>query len=386
MIPIGYNEILEIARGCGLRILAIVDDLSPLREAEKTLCEWQESGCAGEMHYMLRPPAALDELLPGVRTVLICAAALSGGAGGTLPGGCGRVARYAWGRDYHRVLKHRLRLAAEQLKAAHEGLAYRVFTDAVPLLERALARRAGVGFIGKNTMLIRPGAGSFLLLGELLLAAEVAGAPAPAMRERCGDCTLCLDGCPAAALTRPRRLDARRCISYLTIEKRGALTVPERESIGEWIFGCDLCQECCPYNARALHTAAAVEIPELDRAAGCGPFLELQQVLRLRDGAAFTRRFAGTPLMRATREGLLRNAAVVAANICALEAVPALSAAAAEDAAPLVRAHALWALGRLAPHCSAAERRGIRVLVERGQKEKNEAVAKEAQALLESEE
>jgi epoxyqueuosine reductase len=246
------------------------------------------------------------------------------------------------------ILKRRLEAFCEELKSMQPELVYRVFSDAVPLLERGYAAQAGLGFIGKNTMLIRPKAGSFSFLGEILWNLEVEAEPAPVDVTNCGACERCITRCPSHAFSEPFVLDARRCVSYLTIEKRGAFTEGESQAIGEWLFGCDLCQEICPFNHRALKEGLASDLPEFDAHAGTGPWLNLASVLKLRSDAEFKARFRGTALLRAKREGLLRNAAVVAANTKSYELIPVLDKVAKEDPSPLVRDHAHWALRHLA--------------------------------------
>jgi epoxyqueuosine reductase len=259
------------------------------------------------------------------------------------------VARYAWGRDYHRVLKKRLQRLLKRCaeRFDEETLRWRIFTDAVPLLERALARSAGLGFVGKNTMLIRPGVGSYTFIGELLWNVEIE--PTQSLKQfssdaGCGSCSRCLNVCPTGALPRPGRLDARRCISYLTIEKKTAFEDWERKALGEWVFGCDLCQEVCPYN----HSAVALpKIEEFSAKAGVGPILNLQELLSVRTREGFLQRFKGTPLMRAGREALLRNACCVLGNTKAFQAIENLRALAKEDSSGLVRYHAAACLDEL---------------------------------------
>jgi epoxyqueuosine reductase len=220
----------------------------------------------------------------------------------------------------------------------------------VPLLERAVAHKAGVGFIGKNTMLIVPRAGSFMFLGEILWDLEVRDLdPLPLAGDaNCGTCSRCLVKCPSQAFVSERVLDARRCISYLTIEKRDALSWQERAWLGEWLFGCDVCQEVCPFNSRSLRLQSGADVAEFSPEHGAGQALSLRDVLTIRDDASFVARFGGSPIMRTKRTGLLRNAAVVAANTEAVELVGTLMEVALRDPAPLVRQHAVWAYCKLA--------------------------------------
>jgi len=248
-----------------------------------------------------------------------------------------RLAAYALGEDYHRVVLERLeRLMTFLQPRAAEPFEYRLYTDTGPLLERELAQRAGLGWIGKNTCLIHPRHGSYFLLGEALVS-EPLEPDAPFVADRCGTCTRCLDACPTACILPDRTIDARRCISYQTIENRGPIPPDLRPAIGDWIFGCDVCQQVCPWNVRF---AAPTPIPEFEPAPGSASpdpraFLE---------GTAPLRR---SPLTRAGRNGMARNAAVVMGHRPRAEDVEALGRALIEHADPIVRGHAAWALGQI---------------------------------------
>jgi epoxyqueuosine reductase len=250
------------------------------------------------------------------------------------------VARYARGRDYHDVLKPRLWALVRFLEAGlGRPVAARVFVDDGPCPDRAVAQRAGLGFFGKNTNLLTRTHGSYVLLGAALT--DVPLPPDPPALGDCGSCTLCLDACPTGALPAPFRVDSRRCISYLTIEQRGALPAELRADVGAHLFGCDVCQEVCPWNRLAAPTREAAFAP----AAGAGAYLDSTAILAL-DEAAYRERFRGSPLKRAKRQGLRRNAAVVLGNAADGAARAALRAAAG-DADPIVAEHAAWALARL---------------------------------------
>jgi epoxyqueuosine reductase len=253
--------------------------------------------------------------------------------------GHGRVSRYAWGVDYHDVMLGKLHRLAEWI-GGHVGqrLTYRAYADTGPLLERELAQRAGLGWAGKNTSIIHPKMGSYFFLSELLLDLELEP-DAPFTNDRCGSCTACLDACPTGAFVAARTLDARRCISYLTIEHRGALPEETRPLIGDWVFGCDVCQEVCPWNRRFGRPGR--ENAFRPRHAT----LDLVNMLALSEDA-FRSRFRETPLWRARRAGLLRNAAVVLGNLGDPTSIPALRHA-LSDPQPLVAEHAAWALSRL---------------------------------------
>jgi epoxyqueuosine reductase len=254
----------------------------------------------------------------------------------------GRVARYARGRDYHDVIPPRLRaLAAAIVELCGPETKCRTFVDTGPLVDRAAAERAGLGFVGKNTCLLTGRYGSYVFLSAILTTAALPSDPF--VTRDCGSCRACLNACPTGAFIAPRQLDATRCISYLTIEHRGAIPHALRPRIGDWVFGCDVCQEVCPWNRARSPTAHEEFAPQ----AGAGNTLDLAELLTL-DEAAFRARFRGTPLMRTKRRGLLRNAAIALGNSGDRAVIPALLGA-LSDAEPLVRGHAAWALGELAP-------------------------------------
>ncbi len=381
----------ELASSVGLAVVAVGDSSS--LEADKGLLEaWQAEGYAGELLYMERDAGLLASprrLLPSARSVVVFGVPYDATPSRPLTVDEGRVARYAWGRDYHRVLRKRLESFVSVVQGhLASDIEYRLFSDSVPLLERALARRSGLGFIGKNTMLIVPKLGSFLFLGEILWAVDVeVGVPreaSPLARQSagCGSCSRCLDACPTQAFVSERILDARRCISYLTIEKRGALSVQEREWLGEWIFGCDLCQEVCPHNFVSIKRGRKASIPELSAQAGVGEALSLSAVLAMRSDEAFQSVFAGTAIMRAKRAGLLRNAAIVGANKHAVHLLGALQEAATQDLSPSVRQHALWALSVIAVREGQQATIQARRLLERALRDEVGEVRQEAELLL----
>jgi epoxyqueuosine reductase len=264
----------------------------------------------------------------------------------------GIIASYAWGDDYHDPfasgLQNLARLLEDELGSA---VAHRAYTDTGPILERDLAARCGLGFIGKNSSLIQPRLGSWLLLGELLVSAELPRtvslqrmseeAEPRADRGTCGECTRCLEACPTGALVAPYVLDSRRCISYLTIELKGSIPHELRPLMGNRIFGCDICQEVCPWNRRS-----AVEMAgRASQFAGDAVAPHLLDLLEL-DERAFSRRFGSSPIRRAKRRGLLRNVCVAVGNWGEPSAVLSLVRNLA-DAEPLIRGHASWALGRI---------------------------------------
>jgi epoxyqueuosine reductase len=256
-------------------------------------------------------------------------------------GGSG-IARYALGVDYHQLLVNRLRQLVHQLEElVGEPVPNRLYADTGPILERELAQRAGLGWIGKNTCLIHPEHGSYFLLAEALLGIELV-ADQPVLSDHCGSCTLCIEACPTQCIQPDRTIDARSCISYLTIELKGPIPAELRPQLGEWLFGCDVCQEVCPWN---LRFSAPTDDPSFQ------PRPLLQRVepatmLRLTP-ESYRDQLRDSPLKRAKRDGLLRNAAVAAANRGEAEAVPALLELLGDADAPLGRSHAIWALARL---------------------------------------
>jgi epoxyqueuosine reductase len=314
------------------------------------LVAWTAAGHHGDMGWMARDPpqrADPETVLRGVRSMVTVAVPHSRDLP-PRPGGdraMGRVARYAWGLDYHDVLLARLRALAADLPAAlGRPCRAKAAVDHSPILDRAVAVRAGLGFFGKNTCVLLPRRGSYYLLGELLVDVELPPTP-PARVEGCGTCTRCLPACPTGAIVAPFVLDARRCISYWTIELRGSIPREQRPSMGDWVFGCDVCQEVCPFN----RFEPAAPWPELEPARGVGAYLDLEEALAVTDDDAFRHRYAGTPLLRPGRGGLLRNAAVAARNAGAARCVPRLARLVREDVDPVVREHALWALQGLDP-------------------------------------
>ncbi len=300
---------------------------------------WLERGYAGEMYYLKRwADRRRDTRRParGMRSAVV----VTLDYGGRTP--AGPIARYARGRDYHAVMRDKLR-ELRHLIAADAGrpVKMKAYSDTAPILERDLARQAGLGWFGKNTMMINPRKGSFFVIGTVLTDLPLA-ADAPFAAEHCGSCTRCLDACPTKAFPEPGVLDATRCISYLTIEQRGAIPEALREALGERAFGCDVCQDVCPWNERFASSAGDPSVAA--REANIAP--DLAELLALTD-AQFERRFGDTAVARAGRRGLARNAAVALGNRGGPGARPPLARAEREDPEALVRSHAAWALGRL---------------------------------------
>jgi epoxyqueuosine reductase len=363
-------QIKEAARRLGFACLGITS-VEPLKPAARALDQWCEAGFAAGMEYMTRKRELHGNpgwLVPYARSLITLAVNYYVAAPEFQhQHRYGRVARYAWGRDYHDVVKLRLvKLVAEIESLAGRSVRARCFVDAVPLLERAAAARAGLGFFGKNTNLIQPRGGSWFFLAEILLDLELP-TDDHQIKVSCGSCHRCIDACPTNAFAAPYWLDSRNCISYLTIENKGPIPHHLRSKLGEWVFGCDVCQDVCPFNRFSNDT----DWPELHPEAGIGQKLDLVETLSIATDEQFRLRFQGTPLGRPKRRGLLRNAAVVAANILCTAAVPVLIERARHDSEPLIRSHALWALAEL-------DRRKALPLIERSLADPSPLVREEA--------
>jgi epoxyqueuosine reductase len=318
------------------------------------LGEWLARGYAGEMAWLARRAGERADprrVLPGARSIVAVAVVYDEpgrekNAVEQEPGGArGRVARYAGGADYHDVLGQRLRALARAVEALAPRTRTRSYVDTGPVLERPVAARAGLGWIGKNTLLIHPRLGSYLFLGVVLTDLALASdAPEP---DHCGSCRACLDACPTDAFPAPYVLDATRCLSYTTIELRGPIPEPLRAPQGDWVFGCDVCQEVCPWNTRARRSVpedraglrGALATRDAWRAPALATLLE-------QDADAWAGAARGTALRRAKRRGWLRNALVAAGNSGDAALAPALRRHAAGDD-PLLAEHAHWALARL---------------------------------------
>jgi epoxyqueuosine reductase len=337
------------------------------------LREWLALGHHGEMAYLNERREAYADpqsVLDGARTlVLLTLDYYTGDHGrerGTASAEKGRVARYAWGSvDYHELIHGKLEQLKKELALRHPEAALRGVVDTAPLLEREYAQLAGLGWQGKNTLLLSPARGSYFFLACLLTSLDLP-VDAPATTDHCGTCTACLDACPTDAFVAPNLLDARKCISYLTIELKGPVPRELRPQMGNWLFGCDVCQEVCPWNRFATPTeergfAAREGDGELDAA----------ELLMLTE-ETFRARFRKTPLWRPKRRGILRNAAIVLGN-----AAGPLSARAVEallrgldDAEPLVRGACAWAIGRhLEERFGGALRRRMEVEEDAGVRE-----------------
>jgi epoxyqueuosine reductase len=310
------------------------------------LNEWLDRGYAGEMAYLPARREAYEHprhVLDGVRSILMLGLPYGTTQPQPTQPGQGRVSRYAWGAgDYHDVIHDKLRRLIAVVEELAPAAKARGVVDTAPLLEREFAQMAGLGWIGKHTLLINKPAGSYFFLAALLTDQELAYDEA-FTADHCGTCRACLDACPTNAFPQAYVLDATRCISYLTIELREAIPVELRSGVGDWLFGCDVCQDVCPWN----HRAPVSSEPAFQPAADGNP-VDLAALFEL-DDDTFCRRFRHTPLWRARRRGILRNAAIVLGNQRAATAVAALVRG-LNDAEPLVRGACAWALGQIGDH------------------------------------
>jgi epoxyqueuosine reductase len=345
MSPRELTDCLKsLALGIGFDDVGIAPAVSP--PGYPDFLRWLEAGHAASMSYMTKQPANRahpESVLEGVRSVVVVSVVYGHNdrEKATLLPSQGKVARYARGADYHRVLWDKLELLLASLQALCPTARGRAVVDTAPLLERDFARLAGMGWIGKNTMLISRRLGSFTFLGALLVDVELAYDP-PHDTNHCGRCTRCLEACPTGAFVGPYELDARRCISYWTIEQRGVIADENAAELNGWVFGCDICQDVCPWNRKSPPGRMA----ELDaRSEWSDPDL-LEWLAR--DSAAWKSKLTGSALARTKRAGLLRNAALVLGS----RRLPAVGALLADrlddpDEDVSVRASAAWALGRI---------------------------------------
>lgn len=300
-------EIKSTASGLGFHRVGITS-ADPVGEAGRRFSEWLADGFAGEMAYLQKSPEIRSDpklRFPEAKSVICLALNYypTVPPDPSVPEGSprGKVARYAWGEDYHTIIEEKLALLISAIED-RGGRCWKGYVDHGPLLERAFAERAGLGFIGKNTTLITPDYGSWVFLAEVVTDLElIEDLP---MTSQCGSCRRCLDACPTGALTEAYRLDARRCISYLTIENKKEIPEEFHPQMEGWLFGCDICQEVCPYNRIPVQTDVERFSPER----GAGPSLSLEEIRSIEDNRRFKERFSHTPLVRTKRSGLIRNA------------------------------------------------------------------------------
>jgi epoxyqueuosine reductase len=314
--------------------------------------QWIAEGHHGDMAWLARTPERRTNpalVLPGAQAIIVVAMNYfvpppAPGTTTTPEAARGLVARYAWGDDYHDLIQDRLRLLCEHL-AAHGGQ-QKLYVDTGPVLERDFASDAGLGWNGKSTVQIHPKLGTWFFLGEILTTLPLP--PDQPFGDHCGKCTRCLDACPTQAITAPRQLDARRCLSYLTIEHQGAIPVEFRKALGARIYGCDDCLEACPWNrfAQASREAAFAARPHVAE-------WSLRDFLAL-DDDGFRTLFKGSPIKRLKRPRFLRNVCVALGNVGTTDDLPALRTA-ATDPHPLIAEHAAWAIAEIAARAGREE-------------------------------
>jgi epoxyqueuosine reductase len=376
---ISIDELDQVFQGHGLSQvghLSLLEVQELLSKQSNHLLQWQRNGYAADMGYMKRDVELFTnplKLFPDLQSVVcffvpyhqpeVVKEKLSKGPA---PVGFGKIARYAWGRDYHLVLKARLNALIAELSdkfSLKEQISFRIFSDAVPLLERAIGSHIGQAFVGKNTMLINPSIGSYFFIAEILWNIKITPSRLSLLnnnlnikKSHCGSCQRCKDKCPTNAFVSSYNLDSRRCISYLTIEKRGVLSKWESNAIGDWLFGCDICQEVCPFN----HPRVGVEVlEEFDSVNGAGNYLKLENVLDIADSRTFNDLFAGSALQRTGRVGLVRNACCVVANRRNYELLDRLIYLAIEDESNIVQQQALQSLVQMLDDSSGMDRQKI---------------------------
>lgn len=342
------KEFLEGQGWSSYGVVSIADVQVALSKHENIFERWLSKGFQAEMGYLETMKADRyhpENKLPDIQSVLVLQAWYGAPEGGL-------VARYARGRDYHNVLKKKLKSLSLWLRENDPGILTYASVDSGPTVDRVLAEAAGLGFFGKNTNLIDPSKGSYFFIATLLVNRMLP----PTEKRRmpsCGDCQKCLRACPTGALTAPYELDARRCIAYLTIENKEGIPLKLRSLIGGRLFGCDICQEVCPFN-EGRASQQKIRVIELESENGVGGNPDLREILSIQSDEEFEARFSGTPLMRARRRGLLRNACVVAGNIGTKNLIQYLEALIERESDSMLREHAAWAIREIERRAKSA--------------------------------
>ncbi|MQC27043.1 MAG: tRNA epoxyqueuosine(34) reductase QueG [Chloroflexi bacterium] len=370
------QQIKEHAISLGFDLVGVTTPDSPPHL--DAYVDWLDAGYHGDMGFLATERAQQRRadprsILPECESILVLGIPYDKPASppsDELHPSQGQIAAYAWGADYHETLKSRLKqiiaFIEEQVGAVVPN---RYYTDTGPILERELAQRAGLGWIGKNSMLINPQRGSYYLLAEILLGLPLVP-DAPISTDHCGTCTLCIEACPTDCILDDRTLNASRCISYLSIELKDAIPLDLRPKMGQWVFGCDICQQVCPWNIRFASERGDPEFAPRTEV----PIVDLPKELSL-STQEFNRKFKGSPVKRAKRRGYLRNVAVALGNAAQSSNIPALSRALEREPEPLVRAHVAWSLGRSGAEAKPALERAL-------QTEEDQEVRKEIERAL----
>ncbi len=347
---ISSSEIKAFAREQGFDGVGIVE-AHGMEEAEKTFREWIEAGFHGEMKYLEAYQQRLKRLrstIPDVKSIIVLGVNYFNSRSEALPEVAGkgkifsgRIARYAWGRDYHAVIRNRLERIEDFIRQKVPRAQLLSCVDTQPVFERSYAEKAGLGFRGKQTNLLSKDFGPWLFLSEILTDLELAS-DSFQNHGSCGTCSSCIEICPTGAIVSDGKIDARRCIAYLTIEYKGVIPREIRPLIKDWVFGCDECLTVCPFTRFSKETTWE----DLKPRSGSGSWLSLLSLFEIKTNGQYKKRFEGTAILRATRKMMLRNAAVVLGNVGDETAVPVLAKALQEEPV-LVRIHAAWALGRI---------------------------------------
>lgn len=347
------KDIEKFIKGQGWSTFGIVDFLKikeNLKKHEKIFEKWVKKGFEADMDYLknmqedrFNPESKLSD----VKSAIVLTANYSNSL--KCESQEGKIARYAHGKDYHKVLKKKLIELSNSLKSRIENPESKIETyvsvDSGPTVDRVLAEAAGIGFFGKNSCIIDPSRGSFFFIASVFTNIELQSTIKKQMPS-CGDCQKCKKNCPTGALVEPGVIDARKCISYLTIENKEGIPKELRSKIGNRLFGCDACQEVCPFNITRAKSQE-VTIEKLKSNYGAGGSLGLKEILSIRNDEEFLGKFAGTPLMRAKRRGLIRNACVVAGNSSGKSLIPILEELISREKDDMLIDHATWAMEKL---------------------------------------
>lgn len=373
------NKLRTEAARLGFTLFGVTTASPP--QSMPVYLRWLDAGYHGEMAYLAADRAVQRRadpltILPEAKSIISLGFPYSRPDESLPPPGdgiYGRVSAYAWGRDYHDLIPPRLeQLSAFLQRETGTAAVSRGYTDTGPILERDFASRAGLGWIGKNSCLINPKAGSYFFLAELLTSFELEP-DEPFRADHCGSCRRCIEACPTGCILPDRTIDARRCISYLTIENKGSIAAELRPSLDDWVFGCDICQQVCPWNIRFAEAAGDAEFLPQTQIARPNLIADLSL-----SPQGFNRRFIKSPIPRAKRRGYLRNAAIALGNSGSTEAVPALIDSLQTEPEPLIRAHVAWALGRINTRAAKA------ALVKAQSTENHPEVIEEIKAALDS--
>lgn len=346
------KRIVELAKVYGFDLVRVTSSDDFVGDQKAALARI-EAGLMEGLHWFTESRVIRgtrpQELLPGARSIICLGISYlhqEDASGESLDRlvSAGKVARYAWVKDYHRVMKRRMRDFVRGLEASLESsIAARWHVDDGPMLDRATAARSGLGWFGKNTNILTPSHGSWVFLGQVITDLDL-DADAP-LKKSCGSCVRCIDKCPTGAIVAPYVLDNTRCISYLTIENRGAIPINLRPLMQNWVFGCDICQDVCPVNRKAEAPEIPVPLPINEGPAAIHGLLQLVELLEMTE-SEFKSRFQGTSVMRAKHVGMQRNACVALGNLGDVKAIPSLCRALWHSTS-LVRGHAAWALGQI---------------------------------------